>query len=119
MIDGVFPKLTGPKRKGWPKFPLHLGSLVIQNSTHASSLGKRITTLNIGEAPKRMHDPKSFLVNHFTQEHMKSSYVHQTTPDDSIYHGVDSFFEVLNMNSSEDEKRFIFQYQQEVKAKVL
>ena len=29
VIDGVFPKLTVDKRKGWTKFPLNLGSLLI------------------------------------------------------------------------------------------
>ena len=29
VIDGVFPKLTADKRKGWTNFPLNLGSLVI------------------------------------------------------------------------------------------
>ena len=41
MIDGVFEKVTGAKRKGWPKSPLNLRSMVIQNSTHASLHGKR------------------------------------------------------------------------------
>ena len=31
VVDGVFPKKTGVKRKVCPKFPLNLGSLVIQN----------------------------------------------------------------------------------------
>ena len=66
MIDGVFPNMTGDKRKGWPKFLLNLGSMVIQNSNHVGFLGKRITTLNLVNSPKRMHDPKSLLSNQFT-----------------------------------------------------
>ena len=66
VIDGVFPKLTTAKRKGWPKSPLSLGPLVIQNSTHADTLEKNIVTMKLGESPKRMHDPKSSLDNHFT-----------------------------------------------------
>ena len=31
--DGVYRKLIDPKKKAWPKFPLHLGSLVIPTST--------------------------------------------------------------------------------------
>ena len=31
--DGVYRKFIGPKKKAWPKFPLHLGSLVIPTST--------------------------------------------------------------------------------------
>ena len=86
---------------------------------HARFLGKNITTLNLGDAPRRMHDPKSILDYHFTHKHMKSTYVHQTTPDDSIYQGDNSFFEVVNITSSLEEKNFIFQYQQELKTKVL
>ena len=56
IIGGVFPNLAGSKRKGWPKFPRNLGSLVIHKYTHAGVLGKRIITMNIGEAPKRMND---------------------------------------------------------------
>ena len=32
VIDGAFPKLEKHKRKGWPKFPLTLDSLVMHNS---------------------------------------------------------------------------------------
>ena len=73
VVDGFFPKLTRAKRKGWPKLSLILGPLVIQNSTHAGILGKNIIKLKLREAPKRMHDPKYFLANHFIQEHMKTS----------------------------------------------
>ena len=85
MIDWVFPNLTTTKRKGWPKFPLNLGFLTLQNSTHAVILSKEITTMNLGEAPKRMHDPKSFLANYFVKEHMNTTYVHRENPNDSIY----------------------------------
>ena len=40
VTNGVFPKLTKQKKKAWPKFPLSLDSLVLQNSTHAAMLGK-------------------------------------------------------------------------------
>ena len=29
VTDGVYKKINGPKRKGWPKFPLDLGPLVV------------------------------------------------------------------------------------------
>ena len=109
VIDGVFPKLTRSKRKGWPKSPLSLGPLVIQNSTHARIIGKKITTMKLGESPKRMHDPKSFLANHFNQEHMKTTYAHQMDPNDFIYQGANDFSEVVIRISSLDEKNFIFQ----------
>ena len=65
MIYGVFPKLARSKRKAWPKFPLNLDSLVLQTSTHAAVLGKEIAKMNLGEAPKRMHDLKAFMANLF------------------------------------------------------
>ena len=65
VVNGVFPKLSATKRKCWPKFPLNLGFLTLQNSTHASILGKAITTMNLGDEPNMMHDPKEFLDNHF------------------------------------------------------
>ena len=61
VIDGIFPKLAWHKRKAWPKFPLSLDSLVLQDSTHAIVLGKEITNMNLGESLRRMHDPKSYL----------------------------------------------------------
>ena len=65
VIDGAHPKLAKQKRKTWPKFPLHIDSLVIQNSIHAMVLGKNIITMNLGEAIKRIHDPKDFLASLF------------------------------------------------------
>ena len=64
-IDEVFPKLARSKRKSWPKFPLKLDSLVLQTSTHAIVLGKEIACMNLGEAPKRMNDLKSYLASFF------------------------------------------------------
>ena len=65
VIDGAHAKLAKHKRKTWPKFPLHIVSLFIQNSIHAIVLGKEITTMRMGEAFKRMHDPKAFLASLF------------------------------------------------------
>ena len=74
VIDGVFPKLTETKRKCWPKFPLSLGLLTMQNYTHVAILGNVIEEMNVGESLKIMHDPKSLVGNHFVQEHTKIAY---------------------------------------------
>ena len=92
---------------------------MIKNYTHANTLGKNVINLKLVEAPKIMHDPKSFLVNHFTQEHMKTCYTHQKDPNDSIYQGDKDFSEVVRRITSPDEKRFIFQHQHEIQSKVL
>ena len=42
VIDGVYKKLVVPKRKGWPKFPLDIGPLVIPTSTWAAVLSDQI-----------------------------------------------------------------------------
>ena len=82
FIDGTHPKLAKKKRKSWPKFPLHIDSLVIQNSIHANLLGKGITTMKLGEAGKRFYDPKAFLAILFSQVKGKFNYTHEYFPDD-------------------------------------
>ena len=91
VIDGVFPKLTKHKKKAWPKFPLSLDSLVLHNSPHAVMLGKEITVMHLGEAPKRMHDPKSYMANLFAHERARSHYVHENDPDDSMFRAAVDF----------------------------
>ena len=91
VIGGAYPKLAKNKRKGWPRFPLSLDCLVIQNSTHATMLGKEITIMKLGEASKRMHDPKDFLISIFSQEKAKLNYTHEYLPDDSMYKGFVDF----------------------------
>ena len=73
------------KRKAWPKFPLNLDSLFLDTSTHATVLGKEIANMNLGEAPKRMHDPKAYMASFFVQECAKFQYAHEDELDDSIY----------------------------------
>ena len=85
VIDGAYPKLAKNKRKGWPRFPLSLYCLVIQNSTHATVLGKEITIMKLGEASERIHDPNAFLVSPFSQEKAKLNYTHEYLLDDSMY----------------------------------
>ena len=84
MIDGDFPKLTKHKNNSWPKFPMNLGNLMVQNHVHACFLGKEISVMSLGEVFKRMHDPVAFLHNLFAHEHVKFQYVHENEPDDSM-----------------------------------
>ena len=76
IVNGFFPKLASSKRKAWPKFPLNFGSLILQNSTHAAVLGREIADMSLGEAPNRMHDPKSYLASLFVQDHVRVQYAH-------------------------------------------
>ena len=84
MIDGTFPKLTKHKKKVWPKFPVNLGNITVQNVGHACLLGKEIYVMSLGEIFKRMHDPVRFLHNLFAHKHAKFQYVHENEPDDSM-----------------------------------
>ena len=34
-----------------------------------------------------MHDPKSYLEDLFAHEHVRSHYVHENDPDDSMFRG--------------------------------
>ena len=65
ITNGVYRKILSPKRKGWPKFPLKLRSVVVPISTWATLLGDQIASLNLGFALKRRHDPKGFLDAHY------------------------------------------------------
>ena len=62
MIDGPFSKFTKHKRKAWPKFPVNLGNLTVQNAGHVCLLGKEISVMILGEVLKRMHDPLGFFI---------------------------------------------------------
>ena len=84
VIDGVFSKLTKHKKKVWPKFPMNLGNLIVQNAGHACLLGKDISIMTLGEVFKRMHDRVGFLNNLFSHEHVKFQYVHENEPNDSM-----------------------------------
>ena len=85
VIDGAFSKLTKHKKKAWPKFPVNLGNLTVQNPVHASLLGKEFSFMSLGEASKRMHGPVAYLDNLFSHEHAKFQYIHQNHPDDSMF----------------------------------
>ena len=58
-------------------------------------LSDHIASLKLGFSRKRKHDPKGFVDAHFKRNHVKSGYIHEEIPYDSIYQGVDTFFEVL------------------------
>ena len=120
VIDGAYPKLAKNKRKGWPRFPLSLDCLVIQNSTlHATVLGKEITIMKLGEASKRMHDPKAFLVTLFAQEKAKLNYTHEDFRNDSMYMGFVDFREAMKKISDRKFKSHVFQHQKEIKETTL
>ena len=85
VTDGVYKKHVGPKRKGWPKFPLDLGPLVVPTSTWAVVLGDQIVSLKLGFSLKIKHAPKGFLDAHFKQNHINDGYSHEEDLDHSIY----------------------------------
>ena len=91
IVDGFFHMLPSSKRKSWPNFPLSFAFCTLQNSTHATILGSEFVDMNWGEAPRRMHDPKSYLASHFVQEHARIQYAHQDELDDSIYRAAIDF----------------------------
>ena len=111
VIDGAYPKFAKNNKKGWPRFPLSLHCLVIKNSTHATVLGKDITIMKLGEASKRMHDPKAFLVTLFAQEKTKLNYTHEDFPNDSMYMGFVDFREALEKITYPEVKSHVFQHQ--------
>ena len=111
VTDGVYRKLVAPKRKGWPKFPLNLGSLVVPNSTWDTMLGDQIASLKLGFALKRRHDPKGFLDAHYKKNHIKGGYVHEEILDDSIYEGVNTFSQVLARAKRKEEQIHTLRYQ--------
>ena len=75
--------------------------------------------MNVGEAPKRMHDPKSSLASHFVQEHARIQYAHQDELDDSIYREAIDFQEVLSSIVDPNFKARVFQYQKDLNIYVL
>ena len=59
------------------------------------------------------------MANHFVQEHMKVTYIHEEQPDDSIYRGAINFSEVVSRIPTHKEQTFIFQYQKDMNTRVL
>ena len=85
MIEGIHQLCSSLKRKAWPKFPINIGHFSMTTSTHANLLGKKITTLKLEEAPKRMHYLRGFRATHFSRDHLKIHYENQNELGDSIY----------------------------------
>ena len=75
--------------------------------------------MNLGEAPKRMHDPKSYLDSHFVQEHARIQYAHQDEPDDSIYREAIDFQDILSRIYDLNVKDLIFKYENDLNIYVL
>ena len=119
MIDGSFSKLTKHKRKAWPKFPMNLGNLTVQNIVHASLLGKEICFMSLGEASKRMHDPVAYLANLFVHEHVKFQYVHQNEPDDSIFREAITFHEAIDKITEPKINSHMYLFQNHLKKRTL
>ena len=66
-----------------------------------------------------MHDPKSYLANHFVQEHSKIQYTHENEPHDSIYREAIDSLEVLSRITGPNVKVHIFKYQKDLNISVL
>ena len=106
------------QREVWPRFPITLGSLSIPSSTWELELNDHIMSLKLGFARKRKHHPKGIFYLHLKKNHLKAGYVHEETPDDSIYQGVDTFFKFLARDKSKEEQIHILQYQKEIRVRV-
>ena len=66
-------------------------------------LSDHVFSLKLGFSSKRKHDPKGFLDAHFKENHVKIDYIHDKVPNESIFQGVDTFFEVLARAKSKEE----------------
>ena len=73
-------------------------------------LSDHTASLNLGFASKRKDGTL------IKQNHVKSGYIHEELPDDSIYQGVDTFSEVLARSKSKEEHSFILQHHVEAKS---
>ena len=71
--------------------------------------------MKLGEAVKRMHDPKAFLASLFAQEKAKFNYTHEDLPDDSMYRAFVDFREALEKIADPEVKSHVFKYQKEIK----
>ena len=75
--------------------------------------------MNLGESPRRIHDPKAYLANLFVQEHDKFQYDHEDDPNDSIYKEAMDFQEALRNIVDPYVKFHVFKYQKDLKDSVL
>ena len=82
-------------------------------------MGKEISNMSPGEAPRRMHDRKAHLTNLFVQKHVKFHYSHEDERDDSIYRKDMDFQEALSKIVDPDVKAHVFKYQKDLKGSTL
>ena len=75
-------------------------------------------SLKLGFSSKRQHDPKGIVDLHLKHNHFKTRYTHEESPDDFIYQGVDTFFEVLDRDKGKEEQGQILLYQKESLAQI-
>ena len=94
-------------------------SLVLQNYTHPPMLGKEISIMNLGEAPKRMHDPKSYLANLFAHERANFHYVYEDDPDDSMLRTAVDFREAMGKIEDPKVQFHLYKYQKDIKDRTL
>ena len=75
--------------------------------------------MNLGEAPKRIHDPKYYLANLFAHERAKSHYVHEDDPDDSMLRAAVDFREAMSKIQDSQVKSRLYKYLKEIKDRTL
>ena len=75
-------------------------------------------SLKLGFSSKRKRDSKGIVDFHLQKNHFKIGYTHEETPDDFIYQGVDTFYEVLAKDEIKEEQSHILQYQKEIRDRV-
>ena len=75
--------------------------------------------MKLGEAVKRMHDPKAFLASIFAQEKDKFNYTHEYQLDDSMYREFVDFREAVENIIVPEVKSHVFKYQKEMKEYIL
>ena len=96
---------------------MDFGPLVVPTSTWVAVLGDQVASLKLGFSSKRKHDPKGWFDAHLRKNHFKTGYTHEEEPHDSIYQGVDNFFEVLSKAKRKEEQSQILCYQKEIRVR--
>ena len=56
---------------------------------------------------RRMHDPLHFVENNFSTNQIRSPYIHEIDPDNSMYQGILKFEEVLRKTTNLGERILI------------
>ena len=71
--------------------------------------------MNLGEAPKIMHEPVSYLANLFSHEHVKFQYVHENEIDNSLFQVATTFQEAIGKISDLEIKSHLYKFQKDIK----